>query len=110
MTMKKKLNEVMETVKNVQKDYPEEAKLFMDFIHKAEDKGSLDKKTKELISIALSVAEHCEWCVAFHVKNALEAGATKEEIMESCIVAVAMGGGPSLMYVKPVIDAVNEFS
>jgi AhpD family alkylhydroperoxidase len=108
--MKQKLDEVMSTVKRAMKENPEEAKAFMEFIEKAEKKGALGVKTKELISVALSVAEHCEWCIAFHVKNALEAGATREEIMEACFVAVVMGGGPSLMYIKPVMDAIDEFS
>ncbi len=108
--MKKKLDEVMSTVERAMKENPEEAGAFMVFVGKAEKKGALDVKTKELISIALSIAEHCEWCIAFHVKNAITAGATKEEIMEACYVAVLMGGGPSLMYLKLVMDAIDEFS
>jgi AhpD family alkylhydroperoxidase len=108
--MKKKLDEVMATVQRVMKEDPEQAKAFMNFVEKAEAKGALDVKTKELISVALSIAEHCDWCIAFHVKNALAAGAKRDEIMEACFVAVLMGGGPSLMYVKPVIDAIDEFS
>ncbi len=108
--MKEKLDEVMSTVQRVMKEKPKQAGAFMEFIEKAEGKGALDVKTKELISVALSIAEHCEWCIAFHVKNALEAGATRDEIMEACLVAVVMGGGPSLMYIKPVIDAIDEFS
>jgi len=108
--MKKKLDEVMDTVQRVMKEDPEQAKAFMNFVEKAEARGALDVKTKELISVALSIAEHCEWCIAFHVKNALAAGANREEVMESCFVAVLMGGGPSLMYVKLVMDALDEFS
>jgi len=110
MTMKQKLDEVMSTVHRAMKENPEQAKAFMDFIETSEKKGALDVKTKELISVALSIAEHCEWCIAFHVKNAIAAGATRKEIMETCFVAVVMGGGPSLMYVKLVMDAVDEFS
>lgn len=109
-SMKRKLDEVMSTVQRAMKENPEEAGAFMVFVEKAEKKGALDVKTKELISVALSIAEHCEWCIAFHVKNALTAGATKEEIMEACFVAVLMGGGPSLMYLKLVMDAIDEFS
>jgi len=108
--MKKKLDEVMATVQRAIKENPKEAKAFMEFVAKAEAKGALDVKTKELISVALSISEHCEWCIAFHVKNAIEAGTTREEIMEVCFVAVLMGGGPSLMYIKPVMDAIDEFS
>lgn len=108
--MKKKLDEVMATVERAMKENPEEAGAFMKFVEKAEKKGALDVKTKELISVALSIAEHCEWCIAFHVKNAISAGATRQEIMEASFVAVMMGGGPSLVYMKLVMDAIDDFS
>ena len=106
--MKQSLDEVNKLVEKIGREYPKESGPFMSFLRRVEAKGALDVKTKELISIALSVAEHCKWCIAFHVKNALEAGATKDEIMEACFVAVSMGGGPSLMYTKLVMDAIEE--
>ncbi|MHA1745097.1 MAG: hypothetical protein ACTSWW_03790 [Promethearchaeota archaeon] len=36
-------------------------------------------------------------------------GATRTEILEACMVAVSMGGGPSLMSTIPVIEAIDEF-
>jgi AhpD family alkylhydroperoxidase len=111
MTMKEKLDEVMATVQRAMKENPEQANYFMRFLDSVcKESGALNCKTKELISIALSIATHCDWCIAFHVENAFEAGATKEEIMDACFVAVLMGGGPSLMYLKPVMDAIDEFS
>lgn len=70
--------------------------------------GVLDKATKELIALAISVATRCEPCVAFHTPGALKAGATREQIMEMLSVAVLMGGGPSLMYAAKVVQAVEE--
>jgi AhpD family alkylhydroperoxidase len=108
--MKKKLAEVGETIEKMSKDYPKEMSAFMDFLKAVDAEGALSVKTKELISIALSVSEKCEWCVAFHVKNALDSGATKAEIMEATLVATVMGGGPSLMYSKLVIDALEQYA
>ena len=107
--MKESLAEVHELVEKIGKEYPKESGPCMAFVKRVEAKGALDTKTKELISIALSISEHCKWCIALHVKNALEAGATKDEIMEACFVAVLMGGGPSLMYTKLVMDAIEEY-
>ncbi|MBN2517951.1 MAG: carboxymuconolactone decarboxylase family protein [Candidatus Altiarchaeota archaeon] len=107
--MKKTLEDAYGLVKQINKQYPNQAGCFMDFVKQVEKKGALDVKTKELISVALSIAEHCKWCIAFHVKNALEAGATKDEIMEAAFVAVLMGGAPSLMYCKLVMDAIGEY-
>ena len=70
--------------------------------------GALDSKTKELIALAISVAIHCDDCIAFHTHSTLQAGATKEEILEMLGVAVFMGGGPSLMYATHVMEAVEE--
>ncbi len=109
--MGNKLDEVNATVRRVMKEHPEQAGDFMRFLRSVcKCSDALDCKTKELISIALSIAEHCEWCIAFHVKNALEAGATRDEIMEASFVAVMMCGGPGLMYLKPVMDSIDEFS
>jgi AhpD family alkylhydroperoxidase len=70
--------------------------------------GVLDSKTKELIALAISVAIHCDDCIAFHTHSALKAGATKEEILETLGVTVFMGGGPALMYATHVMEAVEE--
>jgi AhpD family alkylhydroperoxidase len=71
--------------------------------------GALDTKTKELIALAIGVATRCDGCVAFHTHDALRAGATEAEIMETLGVAVLMGGGPSVMYATHVIEAMQEF-
>ncbi len=104
------LKEVEESIERLRKEYPGFMKAFGNFMGEAEKEGRLPAKTKELISIALSVATHCKWCIAFHVKKAMDAGASKDEIMETCFVATLMGGGPSLMYVQLVTKAINEYS
>jgi AhpD family alkylhydroperoxidase len=71
--------------------------------------GALDAKTKELIALAIGVATRCDECIAFHTHDALRAGATEAEIMETLGVAVLMGGGPSVMYATQVIKAMQEF-
>jgi len=38
---------------------------------------ALDGKTKELIAIAVSVASRCDDCIGFHVKAAVDRGATR---------------------------------
>lgn len=67
-------------------------------------------KEKELINTALAVAAQCEWCIAFHVRNAAQAGATKNEIIEAGFQAVIMHGGPAFMWMTPLIQAADEFA
>ncbi|HTX55702.1 MAG TPA: carboxymuconolactone decarboxylase family protein [Candidatus Acidoferrales bacterium] len=72
--------------------------------------GTLDKKTKELISLAIGIAVHCEGCIAYHVHDALAAGANRAEIVETIGVAVMMGGGPGLMYGCEALEALDQFT
>ena len=52
----------------------------------------------------------CEYCINIHVKNALEEGASREEILEAASVAVAYGGSPSMAYVATsVMKALDAF-
>lgn len=102
------LKEVQASVGKMQKEYPTYMAPFGMFMKKAEGEGALTKKTKELISVALSVTSECKWCIAFHVKKALDSGANKEEIMEACYVAVLMGGGPAMMQMGRVMKALED--
>lgn len=103
------LKEAQENMGKLSKETPEQMQAFMKFKETTE-KGKLDKKTISLIGIACSVMAHCEWCIALHVKEALDLGASKEEILESAWTAVLMGGGPSLMYSQCVLKAIEDLS
>lgn len=62
---------------------PESMKHFQKLMGAVEKDNVLFAKTKELIGISISITQQCEWCIAFHVNNALEEGSTEEEIIES---------------------------
>ncbi len=72
--------------------------------------GALDKKTKELIAIALSVAARCDPCIGFHVQTYVQLKGTRAELVDALGMAVYMGGGPSLMYAAKTSAAFDEFS
>jgi AhpD family alkylhydroperoxidase len=72
--------------------------------------GVLDRKTKELIALALSVASRCDPCIAFHTQTLVKLGATRQEIAETLGVTTYMGGGPSLMYAASAVAAFDEFA
>lgn len=71
--------------------------------------GALDNKTKELMCLAISVVVRCDDCIAYHINDALKAGASREEMADALGVAVLMGGGPSMIYASHAIEAVDEF-
>ena len=82
-------------------------KTFQNFHQTAVDTGTLDTKTKELIALAISVTRGCDDCIAHHVHDAIEAGATREEFADALGVAVLMGGGPGMIYASHAIAAVH---
>ena len=49
-------------------------------------KGSLDEVTKELIYVAVSVSNGCEYCIRSHSATAIKKGATKEMLSEMIAV------------------------
>ncbi|MDI3481912.1 MAG: hypothetical protein PWQ97_1567 [Tepidanaerobacteraceae bacterium] len=104
------LNEFMGGVKEVSKTNGEQVKAFMNLLGEVYKPGALDTKMKELISVAIGAYNRCEYCIVYHVYKALEAGATREEIMEAAMVAVAFGGGPSMAYTVSLLkDSIDEF-
>ena len=79
-------------------------------MHKgAVEDGVLPRGTKELIALAIGIAGHCDGCIAFHVHDALKAGATRPEIEEAIGVAVMMGGGPAAVYGADALVALGQF-
>ena len=89
---------------------PEVMKSFNDLGRAATANGVLDRKTKELIALALSVAARCDPCIGFHMQTLVKLGVTRQEIDETLGVTTYMGGGPSLMYAASAITAFDEFS
>jgi len=71
--------------------------------------GVLSTKIKELIALGMAITARCDGCIAYHVRDALIAGATEEEIIETLGVAVLMGGGPSLIYSEEAFVAMKQF-
>jgi AhpD family alkylhydroperoxidase len=71
--------------------------------------GALPGKVKELMALAIAIAVHCDDCIAYHVHDALRAGATRQEILEAIGVAVMMGGGPASMSGCSAYEALGQF-
>ena len=89
---------------------PEVMKGFSDLARAATRGGALDRKTKELIALALGVAAHCDPCIGFHVEALVKLGVTRGELEEALAMAVYMGGGPSLMYSAKALEAYEQFT
>jgi AhpD family alkylhydroperoxidase len=76
---------------------------------KAVEDGVLNVKTKEMMALAISIVVGCEGCIAYHVHDAVKAGATRKELLETIGVALLMGGGPGSIYAAHTMDAIEQF-
>jgi AhpD family alkylhydroperoxidase len=72
--------------------------------------GALDAKVKELIALAISVSKQCDGCIASHARGAVRHGATEAEVAEALGVAIAMNGGPGMVYGPRALAAFREFA
>ena len=86
---------------------PDMMKGFGGFFQTVMKEGALSVREKELIALAIGLAVRCVPCMNLHVKKCLEAGATREQILEAAAVTVMMRGGPSYTHVPEVIDALD---
>lgn len=101
--------QISTNLKKLRKDIPDTMQGFSALAQAASREGLLDRKTKELIALALGVAAHCDGCIGFHVEALVRLGASRQEVEEALGMAVYMGGGPSLMYAADAIAAFEQF-
>ncbi|NIR29961.1 MAG: carboxymuconolactone decarboxylase family protein [Gammaproteobacteria bacterium] len=104
-----RIRRVNSNLGKLRKDVPEVMKGFADLHTASTKEATLDRKTKELIALGISITSLCDDCIAFHTQGALKAGASREEITEAIGVAVFMGGGPGAMYATHALEALEEF-
>ena len=81
---------------------PEFGKAFENFYKVCEEDGVLDKKTKELLMLAVTSVFRCPSCIEEHLSRAVDAGATKEEITEALLIAAAEGTWTQLALEKQI--------
>ena len=85
-------------IRTLRSGAPEVMKAFSAIAQAATAAKALDAKTKELIALGIAVAVRCDDCIGFHVKAALEYGASRDEVTETLGMAIYMGAGPAVMY------------
>lgn len=109
MSQTEELATVKEQCQNLMNEATE-LETFFGFVETAEGPAALDAKTKELMSVAVAVAIRCEDCILWHIDGALEAGASREEILDALKVAVVMGGGPAMMFAVKGYEMLDELA
>jgi AhpD family alkylhydroperoxidase len=104
------LRELTPLHRNLRRAIPEVYQGFGALSQAAFADGALDRKTKELIALAIGVVEGCDGCVASHGQAAARAGATRQEAAEAIGVTFLMHGGPATIHGARAFDAFCEFA
>lgn len=70
--------------------------------------GALSHKVKRLIALAIALRVGCTRCIIAQTKFAVEAGATKAEVLEAVSIAIYMGGSPAMGWSWRVVKVLEE--
>jgi len=103
------VNEANRRFVELRRERPEGIAAFGEYLLPARKAGVLSAKVKELINLAIALATHSTPCVVRHTKMSLEQGATRDEIMETALVAVGMGGGLAYTQTVYMLDALETW-
>jgi len=72
------------------------------------EEGALPEKTKQLIAVAAAHVTQCPYCIRSHTKQALQKGASKEEIMEAIWIAAEMRAGAAYAHATLAMDEMEK--
>lgn len=96
-------------IAELRKSSPQTMGAYSEMVGAASSDGALDAKTKELIALGISVATCSQSCIAYHMHNLVELGASRAEVEEAVGTAVYMGGGPAVISAGETLRAYDAF-
>ena len=86
---------------------PDTHHAFTEFSRAVFGAGALDRRTKQLIAVAVAHVTQCPYCIQGHTKLAHREGASPEEIMESIWVAAEMRAGGAYAHSTLALHALE---
>lgn len=106
--MEKPKDIVPERYKKFIQNHPEIGKAYMELGDAVHNAGPLDKKTRALIKVAISGGAMLEGAFHSHVRKAVSAGVSKEELQHAVFLVLPTIGFPSMMALLSWIDDIYE--
>ncbi|WP_372793977.1 carboxymuconolactone decarboxylase family protein [Lutibacter sp.] len=105
----KSYNDLEKSLQELELVMPETMKKFKNLQRETIDVGALNLKTKELIALGIAISLKCNGGITLHINEALKAGNSFSEILETIGVAVYMGGESAVIYGCEALEALNQF-
>ena len=109
---KNKIEQIIADRKKAHRFYNDHSPVYRAFVNMEEatfTDGQLEKKYKEMIAIGISIRVNCESCLEWHIKQALDHGASREEIIEAIEVGIEMGGGPATVSSRFAMNVLEYY-
>jgi AhpD family alkylhydroperoxidase len=109
---KEKIEQIIQIRKKAHSFYSKNSKVYQSFLemeHNTYKKGKLSKLQKEMIAIGISVVINCESCMEWHIKQALDSGASEDEIIEAIEVGIEMAGGPGTVSARFAMNVLEYY-
>lgn len=121
--MDEKINEIKNTYEGKIEEFRKERERLNDIIMKYADtstkrffaldtqvyqKGSLDRKTKELMGLSSSIVLRCDDCILYHLIRCHEEGITPEELVEAADIALIVGGSITIPHIRRMFGHYEE--
>jgi AhpD family alkylhydroperoxidase len=74
----------------------------------AYEDGALDKRTKELLGLVASTVLRCDDCITYHIKQCVNVGVTRPELLDAFNVALVVGGSITIPHLRRAIDRLDQ--
>ncbi|WP_232821118.1 carboxymuconolactone decarboxylase family protein [Dyella sp. C11] len=94
----------MRKLKSLGAKAPETWKSYLAFDEAARADGVVPKKYKELMAVAVALTTQCPYCIEIHKAEAVKAGATEEELVETAFVAADLRAGGTITHATHLIS------
>ncbi len=109
MASQSELHDQISAMWNLYRKYlPDVAKAYDELPMEVYKDGALPGKIKRLMALTGALVHGCRACLLFQTDQALAAGATVEEILEACAVAVSLGGTMGAGEATRVVEFLHE--
>lgn len=83
-------------------------KRFLALDHQAYLPGALDRRTKELMGLAASLALRCDDCVTYHLERCVAEGFNREELLEALNVGLVVGGSITIPHLRRGVATLDS--
>jgi alkylhydroperoxidase/carboxymuconolactone decarboxylase family protein YurZ len=104
------LEEFNKRMVDIRKALPDQFAAFINEKEALTKSGLLEEKTKWLLLLVASVTQRCPVCIPRAVQHCVDAGWTKNEMLEACMISVLVGGSSAMTYVTLVAKAIDDMS